>query len=140
MVSSFFQGVFSGLSSTVFNKLFYLSKITYAREPRLSGVQREERTAPAFAWFLNCLHQNNVTMFNKPLQCKIQTSTETQLHLQYYISIKLVEKVKLIAKSQKLLSRHGLVTCWVILGTIMCCGQRMTTTALEMCHQMKVKR
>jgi len=49
MVSSFFQGVFSGLSSTVFNELFYLSNITYSREPRLSGVQREERTAPAFA-------------------------------------------------------------------------------------------
>ena len=50
-------------------------------------------------------------MFNTPLQCEIQTSTETQLHLQYYTSIKLVEKVKLIAKCQKLLSRHGLVTC-----------------------------
>ena len=49
-------------------------------------------------------------MFNKLLQHKILTSTETQLH-QYYISIKLVEKVKLIAKCQKLLSRHGLVIC-----------------------------
>ena len=49
-------------------------------------------------------------MFNKLFQRKIQTSTETQLH-QYYISIKLVERVKLIAKCQKLSSHHGLVTC-----------------------------
>ena len=38
-------------------------------------------------------------MFNKLLQNKIQTSTEMQLH-QYYISIQLVGKVKLIAKCE----------------------------------------
>ena len=43
MVSSFFQGVFSGLSSTVFNKLFYLSKIIYARDQNQGSVEYKEK-------------------------------------------------------------------------------------------------
>ena len=40
-------------------------------------------------------------MFNKPLQRKIRTSTQTQLH-QYSISIQLGEKVERIAKTPEL--------------------------------------
>ena len=48
-------------------------------------------------------------MFNKPLQRKIRTSTQTQLH-QYPISIQLGEKVQLIVKTLELWSRHESVT------------------------------
>ena len=48
-------------------------------------------------------------MFNKPLQRKIRTSTQTQLH-QYLISIQLGEKVQLIVKTLELWSRHESVT------------------------------
>ena len=47
--------------------------------------------------------------FNKPLQRKIRTSTQTQLH-QYPISIQLGEKVQLIVKTLELWSRHESVT------------------------------
>ena len=40
-------------------------------------------------------------MFNKSLQRKVRTSTQTQLQ-QYAISIQLGVKVKLIAKTQEL--------------------------------------
>ena len=40
-------------------------------------------------------------MFHKPLQCKIRTSTQTQLH-QHCISIQLGEKVELNAKTLEL--------------------------------------
>ena len=40
-------------------------------------------------------------MFNKPLQGKLRTSTQTQLQ-QYAISIQLGEKVELIAKTPEL--------------------------------------
>ena len=48
-------------------------------------------------------------MFNKPLQRKIRTSTQTQLH-QYSISIHLGEKVQLIVKTPELWPRHESVT------------------------------
>ena len=44
-------------------------KTTYSREPWHCGVQREERIVHAFAWFRNCIHQNNapclIILFNK---------------------------------------------------------------------------
>ena len=40
-------------------------------------------------------------MFNKPLQRKVRTSTETRLQ-QYAISIQLGEKVELIAETPEL--------------------------------------
>ena len=126
----FFLGVFSGLSSTVFS---FFIKTTYSREPWHCGVQREERIVHAFAWFRNCIHQNNapclIILFNKKYG--------RQRKLNYrYTSIpsvfSLAKKVELIAKTPELWSRHRSVMCGVFsLGTITWCGLRRTTTILD---------
>ena len=91
------------------NLLFYLSKTTYSRELWHCGVQRKKENCVCLCLSPQLISSKYGVMFNKPLQRKIRTSTQTQLH-QYPISIQLGEKVQLIVKTLELWSRHESVT------------------------------
>ena len=90
------------------NLILYIQDNLLKRTMALWGPKEKENCA-CLCLSPQLISSKHGVMFNKPLQRKIRTSTQTQLH-QYSINIQLGEKVQLIVKTPELWSRHESVT------------------------------